>query len=332
MRMKRSLLLILLAILTNFELIAQTSQSNGKKILIGFIGRNQYNSVFSATFSGAHLAAKELSAKHNVNITIDQYSPDLDNAEEQAEIIQKLCQLGVDAIIISCSNPKILTPVINKAVSQGIVVICFESDAPASNRLAYFGTGDLNAGKTLVSELAQIKNGICNMGILAGNRNTLSTQHRIQGIIEQLKDYPSMKLAQNGIIYAEETPEISYESLNKAQRNNPNIDAWILLNSLPLLTKKPLNIGKPGIDILACEASVKELDYIRNNEVKTILIVNYYQIGYRIVESIINKILFNNEPISKTMVESFTLVTKRNVDEWSLTLRKWMLKDALSKD
>jgi ribose transport system substrate-binding protein len=59
-------------------------------------------------------------------------------------------------ILISPGRPETLTPYINDAMEQGIPVICLDTDAPNSDRIAYFGTDNYEAGRTGAEILARL--------------------------------------------------------------------------------------------------------------------------------------------------------------------------------
>ena len=57
---------------------------------------------------------------------------------------------------------------IDDAVAKGVTVMCFDSDAPRSKRLCYYGTEDVTCGKLVMAELARVMDGKGAVAILAG--------------------------------------------------------------------------------------------------------------------------------------------------------------------
>jgi ABC-type sugar transport system substrate-binding protein len=70
------------------------------------------------------------------------------NPEQQANIMDQIIARKPAGILIAPGNPQTLKPYINKALEAGIPVICVDTDAPESNRIAYFGTSNYDAGVT----------------------------------------------------------------------------------------------------------------------------------------------------------------------------------------
>ena len=103
-----------------------------KAYIIGLVAKSQGNPVFQAARVGANDAAKELGAKHGVEIRIDWRTPNEEDAQKQAEAIEQLVLSGADGIAVSCSDANKVTDAINSAVKNGVPVATFDSDAPAS--------------------------------------------------------------------------------------------------------------------------------------------------------------------------------------------------------
>lgn len=62
--------------------------------------------------------------------------------------MNNLIDLGVDGIAISCTTGDALKDVIDRAISEGIVVSCYDVDSPDSQRSFYAGTENYKAGYT----------------------------------------------------------------------------------------------------------------------------------------------------------------------------------------
>src|SRR4051794_37699075 len=86
-----------------------------KNYTIGMIAKSQGNPFFEAARAGAEDAARDLSAKHGIKIKIDWRTPNEEDAQKQAEMIEQLILNAVDGIYISCSDANKLTDAINKA-------------------------------------------------------------------------------------------------------------------------------------------------------------------------------------------------------------------------
>src|SRR5882672_4763928 len=147
---------LLLAITSIVCLPGSTLAQGGKKYTLGMIAKSQGNPFFEAAHAGANDAARELGAKDGVTIKIDWRTPNEEDAQKQAEMLEQLVLRGADGIIISCFDATKLTDTINKAVRQGIPVATFSGDAPASKRFVALGIDDFKCGEQTFIELAKL--------------------------------------------------------------------------------------------------------------------------------------------------------------------------------
>jgi ribose transport system substrate-binding protein len=313
------------------RLCAQSGKNNSiqKKITIGIIGKIGTNPVFIAVHSGANLAAKELGAKYNVDVVIDWAAPESENVEEQAAAIERFIRSGASGIAISCSDANYLTPTIDGVAENGTPIMCFDSDAPKSKRFAYYGADDIEFGRMLMKELANEVNEKGTIAILAGNKNALNLQRRLQGIKEELRKYPHIVLSQDNIYHNLDIPELASETLNRVQKANPNIAGWILITSSALQVKNSLKWKPDEVKVVAGNAIPVELEYMKSGYVQGLVGINCFQMGYKSVEILLDKIIKNKTPNESLMYSPLTPVTKVNVNEWSINWNKWLLKEVL---
>ncbi len=329
----RLVLLICLLLIIDGQIFAQDVNKKGdaKKITIGIIGKSQSNPVFIAAYAGARVAAKEIGAKYGVEVIIDWQTPKNENPKEQAQAVDQLSHSGAAGIAIACSDAKILTPFINKAVDLGTQVVCFDADAPKSKRFAYYGTDDVEFGQIMMKELAQEMNESGVIAMIAGNKNAPNLQRRVRTITEELKKYPSMKLLANGVYYHDEIPEKAANVVARAQKENPQIGGWAFVGGWPLFMKNGIKWAPGKIKIVACDALPDELEYINSGQVQVLLAQGCFSWGYKSVELLLNKILMNQSPKEEFIAAPLTRVTKENYDEWSLNWKKWLLKEAVNR-
>ena len=104
------------------------------------IGISTGAEYWNATKEGLKDVCAELGVKGTFEGPQDQ------NPEKQASIMDTIIARKPAGILIAPGNPDMLMPYINKAMDAGIPVICIDTDAPKSKRIAYFGTSNYAAG------------------------------------------------------------------------------------------------------------------------------------------------------------------------------------------
>jgi ribose transport system substrate-binding protein len=297
-----------------------------KKVLLGFVAKSLSNDVFQAAQVGAADAAKEIGPKYNADVQLEIRTPNDEDATKQAEAIEALARMGAQGIAVSCSEANTVTPSIDKAVSRGVQVMCFDSDAPNSKRFAYYGTDDKSCGERTVDVLAKAMGEKGTVAILAGNQSAPNLQNRVAGAKEALKKYPNMKLNEPGVFYHVETPEKAAEAVQQAQNANPSIQGWAMIGGWPLFTANALKWPAGSIKVVAVDALPAQLGYVKDGYVEALLAQDCYGWGTKSVEILLDKIIKNQSPSDVKVIDPLTLVTKENVDSYAENWKKWLKK------
>lgn len=300
-------------------------ESGGKeKFVIGLVAKSQSNPVFQAAYTGAKDAAKELSAEYGVEIVIDWQTPPEENAQKQADAIEQLARSGAKGIAVSASDANTVTPAIDKAVELGATVVCFDSDAPRSKRLCYFGTNDSTLGAMIMKELARVMNEKGTIAILAGNQSAPNLQMRVKGVLSELKNHPKIKLLPDGIFYHPEVPEQAAEAMNRAQTTNPQIQGWAMVGGWPLFTKNALRWNPGAVKLVSVDILPAQLEYLKSGHVQTLFAQDCYGWGYTSVRLILDKVLRDKSPEQVRIIDPLKPVTKENVAQYAENWKKWL--------
>jgi ribose transport system substrate-binding protein len=111
-----------------------------KKLKLAFVSNNAAN-FWSYARAGCDAAAKELG-----DVDVDfRITPDGSSAA-QRQILDDLVAKGVDGVAVSVNDPNNQTDFLNKIAGQTLLV-CSDSDAASSKRVAYIGTDNQAAGE-----------------------------------------------------------------------------------------------------------------------------------------------------------------------------------------
>jgi len=292
---------------------------------ITMIAKSSTNPVFLSARTGAEAAAKDLSAKHGVTVTIDWRTPPTEDGQVQAQRLTQAANEGANAILISCSDAGKVTGAINDAVDRGVPVMTFDSDAPESKRFAYYGVDDIKTGGEVLEELAKIIDGKGKVAILAGNQNAPNLQKRVQGVKEAAKKHPGIELI--GTFYHPETPQDAAAEVTRVMNAYPGIRGWAMVGGWPLFTKSLLDTIDPKkVAIVSVDALPAELPYIEKGITPVLLAQPTYQWGYVSVEKIFEKVQLKQDvPAINTM--ELVRVTKDNLGEWARQLKDWGFTD-----
>lgn len=294
-------------------------------VIIGVIAKSQSNPVFQAARTGAEDAARELSETYGVNIEIDWRTPNIEDAQQQANFIEQLANQGVDGISISCSDASKVTPAINDAVNnKGVVVVCFDSDAPESARMAYHGVDDEQCGADVLNNLVTFMEEKGKVAVLAGNQNAPNLQRRVQGVRNAAEQYPDIEIVD--VYYHPETPQDAAARVEQAMQARPDITGWAMVGGWPLFTDNALNWEPGEVKVVSVDALPPQLDYLRSGHVQMLLAQQVYKWGHRSVELLVDKILFDKEPESERDISELVPVTPDEADAFEKNWEIWLKK------
>lgn len=321
--------LLLLTACDNKSQSNSNSNSNNtpakKSYRIALIAKSQGNQVFQAARVGAEDAAKELGAKLGVTITIDWRTPNEEDAQKQAETVEQLAVQGVDGIAISCSDASTATFAIDKAVDRGTQVMCFDSDAPSSKRLCFFGVDDVDCGRQVLIETAKLLGDAGGkVAVLAGNQTAPNLQARVRGVREEAAKYPNIKIVD--VYYHAETPQDATAKVQEVQTVQPDIAGWAMVGGWPLFTDSLLKWEPGKVKIVAVDALPEQLQYVRKGVCQMLLAQQVYDWGYKSVEILMDKLHNRKDPPSTRVISKLMPVTKDNVEEFAKNWEKWLRK------
>lgn len=288
----------------------------------GMIAKSQGNQFFEAAHSGAKAAARELGARHGITIKIDWRTPNEEDAQQQAGFVEQLLLSGVDGIILSCSDANKLNDAIGKAARQGIPVVTFSGDAPASLRLLSLGIDDFKCGERTFEELAVLLGGKGVVAALDGNPNAVNLQQRAAGFRAAAKRHPGIRLLD--IFYHKETPQDAVARIEQVMQANPDVTGWGFLGGWPLFTDHALKWNPGTIKCVSVDALPPQLDYVRSGHVQLLLSQDVFGYGYRAVERLVEKLHLKKNPPGPVEDSALTSVTKENVEEFARNWEQWL--------
>jgi ribose transport system substrate-binding protein len=291
---------------------------------IAMIAKSSTNPVFLSARTGAEAAAKALS-QNGQTVEIAWMTPPEEDGQVQAQRIAQAVNEGANAILISCSDAGKVTGAINDAVARGVPVMTFDSDAPASNRFAFYGADDVKAGKGVMDELAKQMGEKGSIAILAGNQNAPNLRKRVEGVKQAAARYPQMKIVDT--FYHRETAQDAAAEVIRVQNAYPQIQGWAMIGGWPLFTQTLLtDLDPKKVKIVAVDALPVELAYVEKGLAPVLLAQPTYKWGEVSVRMIYDKVVLKKDvPVVNEM--ELVRVTKDNLNAWAKQLKDWGFTD-----
>jgi len=173
--------------------------------------------------AGVNRAASQLQVQAEVA------GPDTFDPKAQHEQFLDLLKKKPTGILVSVSDPKLIQPDIDAAVSQGIPVITIDSDAPASKRLMFIGTDNYKAGVMGAKVAAGRLQGKGNVAVFTMPEQS-NLIERLRGYRDTLASYPQIKIAE--IVDIQGDPRIAFDKTENMLEHKANVDAFVCLEAI----------------------------------------------------------------------------------------------------
>lgn len=283
------------------------------KMVFAFVPKLLDNPVFQVAWQGAQAAAKDLG---DGKIEIQRHAPVKSDAIEQAQIIESLIEKKVDGIAISVNDADALRAPIDKAVGQGIPVVTFDSDAPGSKRLSFYGTNNPESGKTMGKHLVEQMGSKGNIAILMGTPGAPNLEERKNGLLEFLAQYPDIKVVATEYCYDDINRGITV--MEAVMQAHPDLNGWILAGAWPIFSPAPGPFAskKPGeLTVIAFDALPEELEYVRQGYVQVLVGQKLWGWGYESVRML--KDVKDGKQLPSVIDSGVDIVTKENVEAYA---------------
>jgi ribose transport system substrate-binding protein len=264
--------------------------------------------VFNYAKIGAERAAAELG-----NVQIEWRGPESADQLRQKEILESFITQRVDGIAISTLNGDFLTDTINRAIDSGIPVVTWDSDAPKSKRLAYYGVDDVRAGRIMGEHAVKLLGGKGTVAIITSVGAT-NLQRRLDGVREALAAAPGITIVETYDI-KEDTVRCA-EIIATGSRRYPDLGAWVSVGGWPVFTRSALvGVDPSKTKVIAFDTVEAALPLLKEGKVQLLIGQKYFGWGSEPVK-ILAGIKAGRMPPATIIDSGLDIVTRENVDEY----------------
>ena len=252
---------------------------------------------------------------------------------KQIEIIEDQISRGVDAIIISPNDDQAVKPVIKKAMSKGIKVFTWDSDAPESQRIFYVAAADdVGIGVEVIDHVAKDIGGKGKVAVMTGSPNALNLKLHVQGVEKGAKKYPGIKLVQP-YIYNDDDPQKAIQLAITTLQANPDLAAFACVNSpgVPGAARALIQTGKEGkVVVWGLSMPSENRDYLKQGVVNGLTLWDPAKLTY-VTTKLVNDYLDGKKPVdgmefpgvgklkvspTGVIIMPGAIITKKNVDQF----------------
>jgi ribose transport system substrate-binding protein len=270
--------------------------------------------VFNYAKIGAERKAKELG-----DVDILWNAPTNPDQLKQKEVLESYITQRVDGIAISSLNGDFLTETIDRAIAAGIPVVTWDSDAPKSQRVAFYGVDDFASGRIMGEQAIRLLNGKGKIAIITSVGAT-NLQRRLDGVKEAIATAPGIEVVE--VFDIKEDSVRCAEIMATGTRRYPDLAAWLSVGGWPVFTRNATASVDPAkTKVISFDTIQPALDLLREGKVTVLLGQKYFGWGSETVQ-ILYDIKHGKNPPSPIVDSGVDVVTKENVDAYAATWKK----------
>lgn len=250
--------------------------SRSKKYKIAIVPKGLDNPVFALAKLGLEKRAMELGNVDPIFTAGSKTDTNLD-----VNIVQGLVTEKVDAIGISCNDPVAYNHVIDQAVSEGIKVMCWDSDAPASKRALFYGVNSYAIGQKMAHSMVRLTGGHGKIVIISGDPAALNLNLRIKGAKSVLKH---TKIQIVNTLFTNDDVPSAVAKTEDAVRAHPDLAGILMVGGWALFSNEGatplLNRHKGKIKVVSFDPLQATVAYLRDHIVQSVWTQDYWGWGY----------------------------------------------------
>ena len=286
-----------------------------RRLRFAFIPKALHIPVFEYARIGAERAAQQLGG-----IEVIWRGPESTDEIRQKEILESFVAQRVDGIAISCLNGDLLTDAIDRAVDAGIPVVTWDSDAPKSKRLAFYGVNDVEAGRALGEGLAKLIEGHGRVAVITA-LGADNLQKRTEGAREALARYPGIQVVETFDV-RDDAVRVA-EIIASAAQRYPDLDGWLSVGGWPVFVRNALDPIDPArTKVVAVDTIQPAPDLLRSGKVQLLIGQRYFSWGEEPVR-LLKRIIDGDRPHQVYQYSGMDLVTRDTLDAYLAQWKRW---------
>lgn len=302
------------------------------KVTIGWLAKGSGNTFFDLSRHAAQLAAQDLSSASGRQVEVVLLDSAETTPEAQVAAAQAGLAAGLDALDVSVLSPDQMTPVIDQAVSSGVPVLTFDSDAPDSQRSSFYGISNLKGAQTAAKILAGLMGGsgkiaiMTAAGTMPGSLSTSQTYtERMSGFLDTIAaDYPGLEVVSTTTCAkTDETEKAGCTGiLEEVMAAHPDVTGWYLsrgrvLREAELATLAPnwaAAVKAGTVKVVGFDAPQDALHSVQEGLVQAVVTQDYFGWGYDVVNLSFDVVAYGRklEPFTDSQ---FDVVCQNNIDQ-----------------
>ncbi|MDF2440191.1 MAG: ribose transport system substrate-binding protein [Abditibacteriota bacterium] len=288
---------------------AAPNTASGEKLKIAVIPKGLSHAFWQTVRKGADDAGSQMNAQIIWNGPASEAE-----IGKQVQIVEDAITQKVDGIVLAPIDRKALVAVIEKASTQKVPLVIFDSDADTTKRLSFVATDNYKGGQLAARRMAEIVGRKGKVGQVPVQPNSQSTGDRENGFEDTLKkEFPQIKVVRSQYGFSDRAKSLAAaEDMLTANPDmvgifGPNESSAV--GALGALRSRN-RVGK--IKIVGFDSANQLVDALKSGDLDSLVLQDPYKMGFEGVKAIVDSKAGKKVPAR--IDTGVTLVTKANMD------------------
>ena len=295
------------------NLAGKTLAIRKKQLKFGYIlfGSTSSNPFFLDVVDGIESRAAEL---NEYAVSVDICYAVLEDPQLQVTLIDGLLESGIDGLVITPINHKMVIDRIRKLTDSGFPVITANSDIPDSGRLAYVGSDYYRSGETAAGVMNMICSGDAKVGIVMGSPLVLCHSERVAGFTRRIEEeYTGLKIIGTEVNHDDDIQ--SFVVTKRLLENHPEIDALFLVAAGVVGACRAVNeMGLEGkLKVVSYDTTIASRELIKSGAIAVTITQDPFEQGAKPLDLLLNHVVMGQKPKQEYYYTALSIVIKENL-------------------
>ncbi len=288
---------------------AGDTAASGETPYIAVISKGFQHQFWQAVKAGAEKAA----ADYNVTITFE--GPETEAmVDKQVEMVQAALDKNPAALCLAALDTQALTPLLERAQSEGIPVVGFDSGVASDIPVSTAATDNIAAAAMAADKMAELIGGSGQVAVIVHDQTSQTGIDRRDGFVNQMAaKYPDIEIVD--IQYGGGDQLKSTDLAKAIIQAHPDLKGFFGANegSIIGVLNAVSEMGKEGqIVVIGYDSGKQQMDAIRAGTEAGAITQDPIGIGYKCVEAAVKAL--NGETLPKTIDTGFHWYDATNID------------------
>lgn len=238
------------------------------------------------------------------------------SADSQVNELETLMQQQVDGLAISAASNDALVPVIDRAISDGIPVVSFNTNNPESKQLGFVGQELRESGQVEAEELLRLLGGKKGKVVLFSvDTGAGWSNDRVGGFMDVMDKQEGIEVV--GAINTGNEPQQAFNAVENAMKANPDAIAIASVDCCSFVAAQKWveqNKKQDQMVLIGHDVLPDTVEAIKKGIADVTLSQDPHRQGFDAVRVLV-EFLRQGTPIPEHVNTGIVVVTKENIDD-----------------